>query len=80
MFTNWGAWLGIENESGHVKQEGVSSISINEDNTREINKQATVAESAQTTSAVKKDAESTQLIEKAKGFSGKCEKVDKIEL
>lgn len=69
MFTNWGAWLGIENENGTVEQEGGSSISINEDKTR-----ATVAESAQTTSTVEKDAESTQLIQKAKGFSGKWEK------
>lgn len=69
MFTNWGAWLGIENENGNVKQEGVSSKSNNGDKTH-----ATVVESAHNTIAVEKDAESIQLIQKAKGFSGKCGK------
>lgn len=80
MFTNWGTWLGIANENGKGKQEGECAIAVNEDNTEETNKQATEAEGAQTSSAVKKDAESTQLIQKAKGFSGKCDKVDQLKL
>lgn len=69
MFTNWGTWLGIENENGQVRQQ--QSV-VAEHKSHETNKQTTAAESEQTTSAVKNDADSTQLIQKAKGFSGKC--------
>ncbi|XP_044054642.1 synapse-associated protein 1-like [Siniperca chuatsi] len=68
MFKNWGAWLGIENENGHVKQEGESIVDVSEEKNHDIVKIAAVAESEQT-SAVEEHAQPPQL-QKAKGFSG----------
>lgn len=75
MFKNWGTWLGIENENGQVKQEGESIVDVTEDKNRDINKPtaAAAAESEQT-SAVEEDAQPPQLLQKAKGFSGKFDK------
>ncbi|KAM3619718.1 uncharacterized protein V6R79_012481 [Siganus canaliculatus] len=66
MFKNWGAWLGLENENGQVKQEG-ESAGVNQ--SREINKQTASAEGEQTSASVE-DAQSLPLLQKAKGFSG----------
>lgn len=68
MFKNWGTWLGIENENGQVKQEGEAVVDA-EDKNQEINKLTAGAETEQT-GAVEIDAQSTQLLQKAKGFSG----------
>lgn len=65
MFKNWGTWLGIENENGQVKEEDQSIVS--EDRYYDINKPT---ESEQS-SAVEDDAQPPQLLQKAKGFSGK---------
>lgn len=65
MFKNWGTWLGIENENGQVKEEDQSIVS--EDRYHDINKPT---ESEQS-SAVEDDAQPPQLLQKAKGFSGK---------
>lgn len=70
MFKNWGAWLGIENENGRVKQEGESVVvDVNGDKTQDINR-PTAAESEQTRAA-EEDASPPHLLQKAKGFSGK---------
>lgn len=65
MFKNWGTWLGIENENDQVKEEDQSVVS--EDQNHDINKPT---ESEQS-SAVEDDAQPPQLLQKAKGFSGK---------
>lgn len=68
MFKNWGSWLGTENENGRVKQEGESVVAdVNEDETQDINKPT---ESEQIRAA-EEDASPPQLLQKAKGFSGK---------
>lgn len=69
MFKNWGTWLGIENENGQVKQESESNVTVDdtEDTNHGINKPTDVAESEQNS---EKDAQTPQLLEKAKGFSG----------
>lgn len=66
MFKNWGSWLGTENENGRVKQEG-ESVVADEDETQDINKPT---ESEQIRAA-EEDASPPQLLQKAKGFSGK---------
>jgi len=59
MLKNWGTWLGIESENGQVEEESGSAVGGKEDN-----KPTNVCEKKQ---APLKD---TQLLEKAKGFSG----------
>lgn len=70
MFKNWGTWLGIENENGHVKQEGESIVDVHEDKNLDINKPTAVAAESEQTSPDEEDAEPPQLLQKAKGFSG----------
>lgn len=64
MFKNWGTWLGIENENGQVKEE---------EQNHEINKPTDGAQSKQS-GAVEEDAQPPQLLQKARGFSGKSDK------
>lgn len=68
MLKNWGSWLGIENENGRDKEE--DQTVVNEDQNREVNKPPAAAESKQS-SVVEGDAQPPQLLQKAKGFSGK---------
>lgn len=63
MFRNWGAWLGIEQETGQVK-EG-EQAAAEEDGSRDINKPSAGAGDEQT-SSVKED----QLLQQARGLSG----------
>lgn len=70
MFKNWGTWLGKENENGHVKEEGEAVV---EDQNQDINKQTAGGESEQARAA-EGDAQPTQLLLKAKGFSGESGK------
>ncbi|KAF3691231.1 Synapse-associated protein 1 [Channa argus] len=65
MFKNWGTWLGIENENEQAQRQEDSVVAVSEDKVHVINTQTSVAESEQVG-----DAESTQLIQTAKGFSG----------
>lgn len=66
MFKNWGTWLGKENENGNVEEEGEAVV---EDQNQDINKQTVGGESEQARAA-EGDAQPTQLLHKAKGFSG----------
>lgn len=67
MLKNWGSWLGIEKENGQVKEE--AQTVVHEDQNRDVNKPSAAAESKQ--SSVEGDAQPPQLLQKAKGFSGK---------
>ena len=73
MFKNWGTWLGLEDENGQVKQEGESIVDVTEDKNEDKNKPTAAAES-ESTSAVEEDAQPPQLLQTAKGFSGKFDK------
>ncbi|XP_029001700.1 synapse-associated protein 1-like [Betta splendens] len=64
MFTKWGVRLGIEHEQVEQQQVAV------EHKSQGGNNETTVAGRAETSSATKKDAESTPLSKKAKGLSG----------
>lgn len=70
MFKNFGTWLGIENENGQVKEDSESKVLVdgNEDTNDGINKPTAETEVEQSS---EKNAEPPQLLEKAKGFSGK---------
>lgn len=74
MFKNWGTWFGIESENGQVNQEGESIVDVHEDKSQEINKPTAAAESEQS-GAAEKDADPPQLLQAARGFSGKFNKV-----
>ncbi|XP_028259141.1 synapse-associated protein 1-like [Parambassis ranga] len=66
MLKSFGTWLGIENENDQVKQERESTVDADEDKERVINK----APESEQTSAAEREAQSPQLLQKAKGFSG----------
>lgn len=70
MFRNWGAWLGIENENGPVKEEDSSVVDVNEDENQDINKPTVVTAESEQVNAGKEGDEQSQLLQKAKGFSG----------
>lgn len=67
MFGNWGAWLGIEQENGHVKggEQPAAAAAAEKDGSRDINKPSAGAGGEQT-SSVKED----QLVQQARGLSG----------
>lgn len=69
MFKNWGTWLGIEGENDKVEQES------DEEKIHKINKRMAAAESEHTATAAAKDAEPTQVVNKAKSLSGKFDQV-----
>lgn len=64
MFKNWGAWLGTDTE---VKEENSSVVNVNQKH--DINKAP---------ANVEEDADPPQLLQKAKGLSGKSETVQFI--
>lgn len=64
MFKNWGTWLGIEHEKGQVK-EGEQN--------HDMNKPTDGAQSKQSSSAAEEDAQPPQLVQKARGLSGKSD-------
>lgn len=71
MFKNLGTWLGIENENGQVKEDSESKEIVkgnDEDTDHGVNKPTAGVESEQSS---EKDAQTAQLLEKARGFSGK---------
>ena len=70
MFKNWGSWLGIENENG---QKGEPIVDVNADQSQDINK-PTVGTKNEQTSAAEEDTQPPELLQKAKGFSGKFDK------
>lgn len=67
MFKNLGSWLGIEHEKVEQRSESAADV---EDQKPDINKPSPAAESEQT-NAGKEDVQPAQLLQKAKGFSGK---------
>lgn len=67
MLKNWGSWLGIENENVRVKEE--AQTLVNEDQNQDVNKPP--AAECKQSSVVEGDAQTPQLLQKAKGFSGK---------
>ncbi|XP_070688098.1 synapse-associated protein 1-like [Pempheris klunzingeri] len=67
MLSNWGSWLGIENENSQVK-EVKEEPDVNEEE-HGVNKPSAGADIEQT-SACEEDAQPPQLLQKAKGFSG----------
>lgn len=69
MLNNWGSWLGIENENGRVKEE-VPTV-VNEEQNRDVNKPSAAAAESKQRSVVEGDAQPPQLLQKAKGLSGK---------
>ena len=72
MFKDWGTWFGTKSENGQVRQEGESIVDVGGDKSREMRKPTAVAESEQT-SAAEEDTDLQQLLQKAKGFSGKAD-------
>lgn len=63
MFKNWGTWLGLENENGQVKEE---------EQNHDMNEPTDGAQSKQS-DGVEEDAQPPQLLQKARGFSGKSD-------